>query len=172
MGSIWGRQDKYCRVQIWKLLRWKMRDELAISMHSTDCTLMLPFHVKCSNLRHYINGLAQHGSNSIANAMELLQSCAKHWYHGYLRLWKFDCLVQDCSNSIAKAVELLQSCTKPSISWLLTDKKIWPCNNSHSTWLPWFQQVHSLPEKQNKHISLAIHHLFQIMYKIYQFYTL
>ena len=50
----------------------------------------------------YINGLVQDCSISIANVLELLQSCTK----------QSDGLVQDCSNSIAKALQLPQSCTK------------------------------------------------------------
>ena len=54
----------------------------------------------------YIFGLVQDCSNSIANALELLQSCTKPSIRG---------LVQDCSNSTANSLELLQSCAKPSI---------------------------------------------------------
>ena len=55
------------------------------------------------------HGLVQDCSNSIANTLELLQSCTKPLYLFCLT----DGLVQDCSNSIANALELLQSCTKP-----------------------------------------------------------
>ena len=55
----------------------------------------------------HMDGIAQDCSNSIANALELLQSCTKHLH--------IDGLVQDCRNSIAKALELLQSCKKPFI---------------------------------------------------------
>ena len=74
----------------------------------------------------YIDTLEQDCSNSIANALELLQSCAMPsiWCtmiidivsgisvdHGCYN----DTLAQDCSNSIANALELLQSCAKQSI---------------------------------------------------------
>ena len=52
---------------------------------------------------HQVDGLVPDCSNSIANAMELLQTCTEP-----------DGLVQDCSNAIANALELLQSCTEPS----------------------------------------------------------
>ena len=72
-----------------------------------------------SQVQH-INGSVQDCSNSIANALELLQSCR---YAGDIltdfKYWSLvqhiNGSVQDCSNSIAYALELLQSCTKPLI---------------------------------------------------------
>ena len=46
-------------------------------------------------------------SNSIANALELLQSCTEP------SLCSVRCLLCDCSNSTANTLELLQSCTEP-----------------------------------------------------------
>ena len=54
----------------------------------------------------YIIGLMQDCSISIADAMEILQSCTK---------LSIDGLMQDCSISIANAMEILQSCTKLSM---------------------------------------------------------
>ena len=66
-------------------------------------------------------------SISIANALEILQSCTKpsicfNLNHANLMMMfsrferrGFDGLMQDCSNPIANAPELLQSYTKPSI---------------------------------------------------------
>ena len=68
----------------------------------------------------------QDRSNSIANSLELLQSCTKPSKYGIIfeleveKKWKskkkkeIDGLVQDGSNSIANSLQLLQSCTKPS----------------------------------------------------------
>ena len=55
--------------------------------------------------KHTLDDLAQDCSISIANALEILQSCTKP---------SIDGLAQDCSISIANALEILQSCTKPS----------------------------------------------------------
>ena len=57
--------------------------------------------------------LVQDCSNSIANALELLQSCTKPWRLSSLTDMYENLLVQDCSNSIANTLELLQPCTKP-----------------------------------------------------------
>ena len=65
------------------------------------------------NAFEYVAGLAQDCSNSIANTMELLQSCTKPLFQQNAFEY-VDGLVQDCSSSIASALELLQSCTKPS----------------------------------------------------------
>ena len=80
----------------------------------------------------YIDGLVQDRSNSIANALELLQSCTKSsiyktlnsqittciltsWMNCRVTIsstYQIDGLVHDCSNSSALATELLQSCAK------------------------------------------------------------
>ena len=67
--------------------------------------------------KDHVDGLVQDCSNSIANALELLQFCTEPSMLCYIFSWKqkdhVDGLVQDCSNSIADALELLQSCTEP-----------------------------------------------------------
>ena len=81
--------------------------------------------IKYQWTRPHIDGLVQDCSNSIADALELLQSCTKPslcCYHppalSISAHSLVDGLMQDCSNSIADALELLQSCTKPSICHL------------------------------------------------------
>ena len=87
----------------------------------------------------YIDGSVQDCSNSIANALELLQSCTKPstsltWTHQHSNWYtphNIECLVQDCSNSSALAMELLQSCTKPSIyPWVSTRLRYIQCVRS------------------------------------------
>ena len=67
----------------------------------------------------HINGLVQDCSNSIANALELLQSCTKtsiyasvNWKKKYQ--YQVDELVQGRCNSIANALELHISYNNPS----------------------------------------------------------
>ena len=63
----------------------------------------------------FIDGLVQDCSNPIANALELLKSCAKPSIYHYKTSDAASIprgLVQDCSNSIANALDLLHSCTK------------------------------------------------------------
>ena len=87
-----------------------------------------------SIVKEYIDGSVQDCSISIANAMEILQSCTKPLiyphaqhniygkFHILMKLDKmssahvhhFNDLVQDCSISIAKTMEIPQSCPKPS----------------------------------------------------------
>ena len=80
---------------------------------------------------YHVDGLVQDCSISMADALEMLQSCtncyvvfkqeliAPNSYDFCLDQQDYvDGLVQDCSNSSALAVELLQSCTKPSIWYL------------------------------------------------------
>ena len=57
-----------------------------------------------------INGLVQDSNISIANALEILQSCTKPL------IYYIDGLVQERCNSIANALELHLSCTHPPIS--------------------------------------------------------
>ena len=57
--------------------------------------------------------LVQDCSNSITNALELLQSCIKPPRLSSLADMCEYLLVQDCSNSIANALALLQSCNRP-----------------------------------------------------------
>ena len=86
-----------------------------------------------SYCKHNIDRLVQHCGNSIANALELQQSCTKPsicfknkmncnwWWCGFCYVitvcWcgHINGLVQDCSSSSALAMELLQSCTKSSV---------------------------------------------------------
>ena len=84
-------------------------------------------------------GLMQDCSNSIANALELLQFCTKPSIHG---------LVQDCNNSIANTVELLKSCTNPSI-W---STYLWVCSLAISS--------PGLPDESVfQQTSLLLHHI-------------
>ena len=101
--------------------------------------------ILCLHVCHF-SGLVQDCSNSIANAMELLQLCTKPliyinfvyfliWdytpekCHYFLPNWRhlrhFNGLVQDCSNSIANAMELLQSCAKPPLCINIVYSLIW-----------------------------------------------
>ena len=70
-----------------------------------------PISILCSP------GLEQDCSNSIANTLELLQSCCKG--RGIHKDYHINGLAQDCSNSFASALELMQSCPQPSICFLL-----------------------------------------------------
>ena len=56
---------------------WSCQGAILWQMYIVDPTRSL-FYKK------YIDGLVQDCSNSIANALELLQSCTKPWYHGWL----------------------------------------------------------------------------------------
>ena len=99
------------------------------------CELHKKQNIWWLNAKH-IDGSVQTCSNSIANALELLQSCAKpsicnliaitmlqlyrEWYWIQRDIYNgktyINGFVQDCSISIANALEILQSCTKPLIS--------------------------------------------------------
>ena len=68
-----------------------------------------------------IDGLVQDCSNSIANALELVQSCTEP---STCSCFHFDGLMQERRNSIANALELRLPCTNPSI-WY-QDKSCWP----------------------------------------------
>ena len=61
---------------------------------------------------HDGDGLVQDCGNSISNALELPESCAKP-SNCYIHC--IDGLLQNCSISIANALKILQSCTKPSL---------------------------------------------------------
>ena len=98
------------------------------------CELHKKQNIWWLNAKH-IHGSAQTCSSSIANALELLQSCAtplicslneittlqfyRAWYSIKHDLYNgktyINGFVQDCSISIANALEILQSCTKPLI---------------------------------------------------------
>ena len=96
-------------------------DDLLFSVNMHLCYIRV-FYIY---IHIQINGLVQECSNSIANAMELLQSGTKpsiyyiqFYFHLLNLLTRSPMLmvhVQDYSNSIANAMELQQSCTKPSI---------------------------------------------------------
>ena len=90
-------------------------------LHSEiSCTVILnqgPVHTQLLPVfPAHIDGLVQDCSNSIANAMELLQSCTRA-----STLWNLlithhsDGLVEERCNSSALAMELPLSCTNPSI---------------------------------------------------------
>ena len=87
-------------------------------------------HILLSVFPAHIDGLVQDCSNSIANAMELLQSCTRAstlW--NLLITHHFDGLVEERCNSCALAMEFRLSCTNPLIfnPWPFMSKGYCPC---------------------------------------------
>ena len=79
----------------------------------------------CWTHARMLYGWAQDCSNSIANALESLQSCTDPLIPALL-IEHLDCLVQESSNSIAITLELLQFYTNPSLS-TSTDHSVCIC---------------------------------------------
>ena len=90
-----------------------------IAMNCTEKNICVSFmYILCVVYSYIlIKSLVQDCSISIANALVILQSCAKpSMYDAFqLPVILFAEKVQDCSISIANTLEILQSCTKPSM---------------------------------------------------------
>ena len=93
LAKIYGEQ----LMQSWRYHCWKQRSPIGV----IPLTMMVKTMIICCKVRCgasfevlYIDGLVQDCSNSIANALELLQSCTKP------STWPYDGLVQERHNSI------------------------------------------------------------------------
>ena len=85
VNSNWlNGQCKWNESTFWALLDYELLNQVNIRSLLTD-RLQMSVHVNKSIL--HIDGFAQDCSNSIANALELLQSCTKPtiWVHGMIK---------------------------------------------------------------------------------------